>query len=147
MIAAAQLGRILVEHGVVSEAQLEQALAYQESKSCRLGDALVQSGFCSELEIARALAEQMDLRFIDLEQTPPSQRMLRLVPKETAHEYGAIPVRLEGDRLVVAARNPLDIRIDAAFERATGRKVIVGSACEPQLKKILDHYEELKWLG
>lgn len=141
-----QLGRILLSHGVVSDEQLEQALAHQQRKGCRLGEALVQMGLCTQLEIARALAEQMELPFVDLEQTPPDPRALRMLPKEIAQEYQVVPVRMEGDRLVVAARNPLDIRMDAAIRRATKSQIVITSACGTQLRSVLARYDEFRWL-
>jgi type II secretory ATPase GspE/PulE/Tfp pilus assembly ATPase PilB-like protein len=141
------LGRILISHGAVSEEQLDAALAYQQVHNCRLGQALVRMGLCTELEIARALAEQMELPFIDLQQTPPAPRILRLLSKEIAEDYGVVPVRMEGERLVVAARNPLDIRLDEVIRKATGLSVLVGSTCESQLRDIVRRYDELKWMG
>lgn len=141
------LGRILLSHGVVSDDQLDRAVEYHKEQGCRLGEALVRLGLCSDLEICKALAEQMELPFIDLELTPPNPRVLRMVPKEVCIEYAFIPVRIEGPRLLVAARNPLDIRLDEVIKRVTGMAALVGSACDSQLRQIIRQYDELKWMG
>lgn len=141
------LGRLLLTHGVVSDEQLDQALARQQEQGGRLGETLMAMGLCSELEISRALAEQMDLPFIDLEQTPPNPRVMRLLPRELATEYHVVPVRMEGERLVVAARNPLDIRIDHVLRRATGMQVVVASGCPSQVASVLRRYDELKFMA
>ena len=54
------LGKLLVEKGLVSEADLEQALARQEG-SRRLGEILVERGAISGADLARALGEQHGL--------------------------------------------------------------------------------------
>src|ERR1700694_1191786 len=100
------LGSILVSHGIITEDQVIQALDYQRAQSCRTGEALINLGFCTERHVARALAEQNHLPFIDLEETPPTPQALRLLSKEMAREYGVIPVRLDGNRLLVVALNP-----------------------------------------
>lgn len=52
------LGRVLVELGLVTESQLERALAVQREDHGRLGEILVSRGLLSGSELAQALAEQ-----------------------------------------------------------------------------------------
>jgi type IV pilus assembly protein PilB len=145
MPARRQLGRILLSHGVISEAQVTEGLEYQKRQGCRLGEALIALNLCGELEVARALAEQNDIPFVDLEQTPPAAAAIRLVPREVAVQYGIIPVVVEGNRLLVAATNPYDLRIDDVVRRTANMGVIVGCAAGSQVRDLLGRYEELKW--
>ncbi len=46
-----RLGDLLVEEGIVSEAQLEQALNAQKNTGRRLGDTLISLGFLSETQL------------------------------------------------------------------------------------------------
>jgi hypothetical protein len=52
------LGRLLVEQGLLGEAELEHALAEQESTGRRLGETLIELGFVSHEALSQALAEQ-----------------------------------------------------------------------------------------
>lgn len=52
------LGKLLVELGLVTESQLERALALQREENRRLGEILVSRGLLSGSELAQALAEQ-----------------------------------------------------------------------------------------
>src|SRR5262249_60089831 len=52
------IGEIFVERGLVTDAQLEEALAEQKRSGTRLGEILVASGRLSRLELASALADQ-----------------------------------------------------------------------------------------
>jgi hypothetical protein len=52
------LGRVLVEHGLLSEDELERALEDQASTGRRLGETLVELGFVSHAALSRALTEQ-----------------------------------------------------------------------------------------
>jgi hypothetical protein len=52
------LGKLLVELGLVTESQLERALAVQREEHGRLGEILVSRGLLSGSELAQALAEQ-----------------------------------------------------------------------------------------
>ncbi len=55
------LGRLLVQHGHISEAQLDAALAQQASTGQRLGQILIANGAVTAFELAAALAEQQGL--------------------------------------------------------------------------------------
>ena len=52
------IGEIFVERGLVTDAQLEEALEQQRTSGTRLGEILVASGKLSRLELASALADQ-----------------------------------------------------------------------------------------
>jgi hypothetical protein len=53
------IGQILVEKQLISELDLETALAEQERSGRRLGEILIESGRISWLALARAMAEQV----------------------------------------------------------------------------------------
>lgn len=57
-IAWRPLGQLLVEQGLLTERELELALARQKETGQRLGETIVQSGFVSGPELANALAAQ-----------------------------------------------------------------------------------------
>ena len=52
------LGRLLVEQGLLSDDELEQALAKQQETGERLGETIVKCGFVSGPQLAAALAAQ-----------------------------------------------------------------------------------------
>ena len=134
------VGRILIEQQSLTTDQLTAALRHQSQSGGRMGDVLIRLGYCSDREVARSLAEQLGVPFVDLEDTPPHPSCVHMLPAKVALEYGVIPVRMQGDRLLVVARDPNDIRVDTAVEQATGLRVLVGVATEMQLMRALRKY-------
>ena len=57
-IAWRPLGRVLVEQGLLTDDELEQALAMQQRTGERLGETIIKCGFVSGPELAGALAAQ-----------------------------------------------------------------------------------------
>jgi hypothetical protein len=57
-----QLGALLVEQGLSTEAQLDEALAERNVQGGLLGETRVRLGFVFEDELARTLAEQAGVR-------------------------------------------------------------------------------------
>jgi type IV pilus assembly protein PilB len=134
------LGRILLDNGLINQAQLDAALDHQAAAGCRLGEALVQLGICSDTEIARSLAEQLESPFVDLHLIPPDPAVLPLIPRELALEHAMIPVHMDGDRLLIAVRDPFDIQVDHAIRQATDLPVTLAIAPETQLRELLQRY-------
>jgi type II secretory ATPase GspE/PulE/Tfp pilus assembly ATPase PilB-like protein len=152
-----RLGGILIRKGLISSEELEAAVLYQlraeamvdrvsaegegashPPQGMKLGEALVALGICTEREIAEALADQLEVPYVDLRETPPSADAIRLLPISLAHEYHVLPVRLDGDQLLVAAADPNRERLREAIQQATGIPVVViASASEAQIRELI----------
>jgi hypothetical protein len=55
------LGRLLVERGLIDDAQLASALTARGSSRARLGKALIEEGLVSAKDLAKVLAEKVQL--------------------------------------------------------------------------------------
>ena len=81
-ISSRLIGAIFVERGLITEAQLEKALAEQAESGERLGEILVQSYGVPRLELASALAEQ----WADMERPRAAQPMTPMPPSDAERE-------------------------------------------------------------
>jgi hypothetical protein len=68
------LGALLVEKGLLTAAELDQALAEQRRTGRLLGQVLVQRGFVGSLSLARALAEQHGVSLHPTSADPPPRQ-------------------------------------------------------------------------
>jgi acyl-CoA synthetase (AMP-forming)/AMP-acid ligase II len=75
------LGLLLIEMGVITPEQLEEALTVQARTGERLGDVLIELGYTSRLAIHDALAEQSEL-FLEPESGYGTGLREKLVRKE-----------------------------------------------------------------
>ncbi len=103
------LGRILVEDSVISEEQLKHALKYQQEHGGRVGEALASLEYASEKQVTQALSRQFSIPYVDLETVQVPDEVIRLVPERVALQYNVLPLRIEGDRLIVVMSDPLDL--------------------------------------
>ena len=105
-----RLGALLVADGLVSQHQIETALARQQVERRRLGDVLVREGLVSETDLVEALAAQLRLEVADLDQVYFSPETLALLPRDFMVHRRVLPLELESDgTLVLAMTDPLDI--------------------------------------
>lgn len=105
------LGNWLVNEGVITQQQLEDALNYQKlhKGSGVLGKTLVQLGYCSEDDIARVIAKQAGVPFVSLENYKIDPAALATVPMEAVKRYKALPIGFYEGKLIVAMQKPTDI--------------------------------------
>jgi type IV pilus assembly protein PilB len=119
-----RLGALLVADGLVSQHQIEAALARQQIERRRLGDVLVREGLVSEKDLVEALAAQLRLAVADLDQVYFSPETLALLPRDFMINRRVLPLELEDDgTLVLAMTDPLDIIALDEVGLRTKRKV------------------------
>lgn len=88
----------------------ENTNAYFEVLSAKNGAAVDP---LLEEQCARRVAERYRLPFLDLTRMRMDQELLRLLPVELMVQYRFVPVRREGDALLVAVADPTDLdRLD-----------------------------------
>jgi type IV pilus assembly protein PilB len=107
-----RLGDILVDSGLLTAAQLDQALAEQrrpDGPRRRLGQVVSDLNFASERQVAEALANLLGLRMIDLSKTMPAPDVVRLLPRAVAERTRVLVLDKTAKGLVVAAADPTNV--------------------------------------
>lgn len=137
-----QLGRILLDAGVIRPEQLEIALGEQQSSWRRhIGVILVDLGFATEENIAQALAAQLALPYVDLRRENISNAALALIARPMALLHTCVPLGIVSSGLRVAMANPLDLVAVDDLRLAAGRAITPVVATASQIRQaISDHY-------
>ncbi len=86
-----KLGEILLKSGLITEAQIEEALDKQRKTGERLGSTLVELGYITEEKIIASLGEQLGVPHIDLDSYDIKPEILKIVPVAIAERYQLIP--------------------------------------------------------
>jgi len=109
-VARKRIGEILVAAGVVKDAAVEQALAQQGSEGGLLGEILCKAHACVEDDVLRALGVQLGMKFLpDFPVADMDPELAAKVPIGFAKQHRVMPLRREGDAVLVAAADPLDV--------------------------------------
>lgn len=124
-IVTKQLGELLVERGIINDAQLEKALKLQKEKGGLLGQVLVLLGFVKEEEIAQALTVQYGFPYLPLECYDINTEAIKTIPENVATQYNLIAIDKIGDLLTIAMSNPLNFQAVEDIELLTKSKVQV----------------------
>ena len=106
-----RLGELLVNSGVLTNEQLQQALDNPARQGKKLGEFLVDEGIVSEDDLAKALSRQLDLDMIDLQSINVDKEVLNLVPVNVLKKNKIFPFGYKENNfnvLMVAMADPLD---------------------------------------
>ena len=140
-----KLGDILVQAGVLDGAQLDRALTLQRGSGKKLGEILVSERFITEVRLAEALSTQLKLPLFTLTRYRPMPEAIRLVPRAVAQRLGLIPLSIvDGELLLVAMSNPLDLLAQDEVRMLTGRNLKVGIATASDILQNLDRLYDLQ---
>ena len=137
-------GQTLVEKGVISQKQLDEAIHKQQTTMGhrKLGEILVRLGYLSKSHITEGLAEQLGIPIVRLSDREIPERIRNLVEPNIATLYRIIPIGEAGDRLIIATADPTNFTALENVERLLERPV------EPQLAPVEDIAEALsKYYG
>lgn len=104
--SAPKLGEILLGLGMISQQQIEQALAHAATNGLRLGESLVQLGIIDEDTITWALGTQLDLSYVDLQLDMIDWDFLLQFSLDTLQEYRMVPLSRVGDSVTAVVADP-----------------------------------------
>ena len=134
------LGALLIEDGLINEAQLASALAESTQTGERIGETVVRHGWATEDDIARLLAEQVRLDYLQRASIFFDGEALGRLTREDAQRLEALPTRVRDGRVVVAVSDPTTERLAAVRDLMGQETVIVvvsKSALDAGLKSDL----------
>lgn len=137
-----RLGDILIEKGIITPEQLQQALAEQKKKTgVMLGELLVQLGYAEQRQINDALCEHLNIEFVDMFTFEPAERVMALLDEEIMRKYTLVPMDFDKNNagvLKVAMSDPMNILAMDDVNIITGRQVQPYLADATAIRAYLD---------
>lgn len=139
--ARKQLGEILVEADIITQAQLEEAIRLQAADpKRRLGAIVVEQGYTTEEAVGATLAAQLRTRYVDNLEREMTPDAMRMVPQNVAVKHRCVPLVFEGGTLTVAMANPLDLIALEDLQHATGAYIEAAVATNSAIDRVLAKY-------
>ncbi len=106
-----RIGEILIDKGLVTQEQVDEALEAQSAKGGRLGEVLIKMKLVTEAQVLEAVASQLDLPFIDkISSEEVDVALISKIPIAYAKRKMMLPVSVDETTglIRVAAADPLD---------------------------------------
>ncbi|MBS3983937.1 MAG: Flp pilus assembly complex ATPase component TadA [Dethiobacter sp.] len=138
------LGKRLIQDGIITQEQLEEALRHRDLKKGEkglLGRILVKLEYCTEEDVSRIVAERAGVQFLSLESYPLDAAAMLHVSPEAARRYRALPIAFAPDgKLLVAMQQPLDILALDDLRVLTGYNIQPVVVTDSELDAAIKNY-------
>jgi len=134
------LGRILKDMGLVSEGQVQEALAIQKERGGPIGEILLERNYITRDDLTIALAKQAGMEVVNLDDTEIPQDLLERVSPSVAQVYRIVPVRFQGDVLTVALADPTHLKTLDDLRFMLGCDIRGAVATEASVDRAIQQY-------
>ena len=135
-----KLGELLVDAGIITQAQLDEALELQNDKGGLIGEVLVQLKFTTEEDIAKMLTAQYGFAFLPLANYEIDQDLIKLIPERVAQQYCLIPIDKIANNLTIAMSNPLNTQAIEDIETLLNCSVQAFVSTSSDIRKSIEKY-------
>ena len=139
-----RLGDVLMDEGVITLDQLNQALTRQQETKHKLGETLVELGITTERQIANALSRQLGLELVDPNRVAIKENILNLIKDHTVLKKSlVIPFdfdEYDSRYLKVAMADPMDIKVIDDMTLLTGMQISPCIATSTDILAAIDKY-------
>ena len=144
MSNGAQLGTLLLQQGLITQGDLDAALAANLENGKPLSRILIELGRITESDLVRALAQQVGLGFVDLDEISIDTSVTLLVPESLVRRYQAIPIQWDAQgRLVVTMADPSNVFAADDIRAMTGAEVVTVVSPPSQVQQLIDKVHRL----
>ncbi len=135
-----QLGDILLEGGLVTQAQLQAAYDEHQRAGRALGRVLVDQGVLTEAQLVAALAQQIGMRFVELGDFPVDHSAVGMVTGAIARRYVVLPFGFEDGKLLLAMADPANFLAIEDVRAVTQMEVKPCVATRTDVLAAIDRY-------
>ncbi|HDZ76940.1 MAG TPA: type II/IV secretion system protein [Candidatus Omnitrophica bacterium] len=139
-----RLGEILIRDGLITEDQLNSALAMQSEKGGRLGEILIEQGFISEQSMIAALGKQLSIPYVSLGtghlKPAIDQSLEELIVKEYAFKYCVLPLARNLNSLTCAISDPFDLILLDNLRKMTGCEINPVIATKADINEAIEQF-------
>jgi len=135
-----RIGETLLQEGVLSQEQLNRALAEQKLSGHKLGEMLVAQGIVKASVLVRALAQTLGVPGCQLRHGLIDPALLELIGQEEAERLKVMPMFRVHDTLTVAMAEPQSLPTIDRLRQLTGCKIRPVLALESNIIEFARKY-------
>jgi MSHA biogenesis protein MshE len=133
-----RLGDLLVDKKLISEAQLQEALAEQKRSGRKIGQVLIENGYIQEELMLQTLSAQLKVPYVDISTFELNPELVKRLPETAARRYRSLVLKETPDGLLVAMGDPTDIFGYDEIARILKQPVLLAMARESDLLQNID---------
>lgn len=135
-----RIGDILVEEGIITKEQLDNALKIQQTtyRDKRIGDLLINLKYITEEQLTQSLAKRLRVPYINLKNYPIKNEIVNILDEKIARRYLAIPIGKNGNMLTVGMSDPLNLYAVEEMRLATRLEINPVICTKTDIENIIE---------
>lgn len=137
-----QIEQTLVGDGFLTQPALDEAHKKAEKSTKPFLSSLIDEGTVSNEVLTKVMAKINHVPYVNLLDARIDKEVLRLLPKDVAERYMAVPLGQIQQRLVVAMLDADNVQAVDFLSKRIARPLKVYTASEEGIRKILKQYDE-----
>jgi type IV pilus assembly protein PilB len=138
-----KLGEILIEKGLITAEELEQALNEQVKTKEFLGAVLLRKNQIKERDLFEALSEQYSIPLISLKNRYIDWKIVKEFSASLILDYMCFPIKKDDWSMTIAITNPLDAwAIKRAEEETSGFKLKLVLVSSEDMREAIHRYKQ-----
>lgn len=137
-----QVEQALVSDGFLKQADMAKAKIKADQTGAPFFSLLVNDGFVSNEILTKVIAKINHVPYVNLTDARIDKEVLRLLPKDIAQHYMAVPLGQIQKRLVVAMLDADNVQAVDFLSNRIGRPLKVYTSSEEGIRKVLKQYDE-----
>ncbi len=132
---------ILLERGLLTREQFDQAAAEHRSSGERLDRAIVRLGLVGRREVLEIIGEQLAMPVVDLSSADVGPEVIATLPARVVFKQQVVPIELRDGTLVVATSDPFELSSLDELRLVAGCPIELALADEDELRQFIrTHY-------
>lgn len=104
-----RLGQVLIDLGYLDDEKLWEILDEAKSTGQPIGQVALTKGLITETQLQQALADQFGLKFLAAEELKPTSEALAAVPEHVATVFKVLPLSVTDGVVTVAISDPMNL--------------------------------------
>lgn len=134
-----RLGDLLVHESIITEQQLQQALAQQQKTGRKLGSSLIDMQFLTEDQLLQFLSQQLKVDLLDISQQQIDPKAVALLPEVHARRFRALVLEDRGSSVLLGMSDPADLSVlDQIAPMLAPKDISIAIVRESQLISAFD---------
>ena len=131
---------LLIQQGVISLDQLNEAENVAKTSNLDVGDVLIDMEYASPEAVTEAMATFHKIPFVDLRSASVSDDVIELVPESVARENNVLPFSDEDGALRVLVSDPFDLETVEKLRFILNRKIETALAPKVSILAAINKY-------
>ena len=132
------IGKLLLDKKIITQEQLDQAIAQQMLTHERLGQVFVDMNLIKEEDLLQLLAQQLEIPLVNLREYSLKADIVSLIPEFYARHYRVILLKNDNNAALVGMVDPQDLVAFDEVSRIVKKPLEIALVREHELLPIID---------